>query len=354
MSFLRLKYLQKTFPDGTQAVKGINLLIKKGEFIVLLGPSGCGKTTTLRMIAGLETPTAGSIQIDEQDVTNLRPSHRDVGFVFQFYALYPHFTARQNISFPLENIGLPAPERDRIITRISQSLDLVNLLDLHPHELSGGDQQKVSLARAMVRRPALYLMDEPLGALNIEHRLSLREFIRTQQMEMGITTIYVTHDQEEAMGLADRLVVMDAGEIHQVDSPTKVYNNPASLFVANFVGSPGMNLINGKVHFKSKTIGFIPDKTEILIPLFKSFPCGPAVLGIRPEYIHPGSVGVSGKVFLNEFHGNHRLLHLETPIGRLLIRSPKNGNYSPGQTLKVRFDPQHMQVFDAKTGNQFL
>ena len=353
MSFLRLVGLKKRFPDGTEAVKGLDLSVEEGEFMVLLGPSGCGKTTTLRMVAGLETPTGGQVRIAGQDATHLRPSQRNVGFVFQFYALYPHMTVRQNIAFPLENIGISRPERDRVLTRVGRRLGLAHLLDSYPRQLSGGDQQRVSLARAMVRTPSLYLMDEPLGALDADHRLELRKFIRSQQLEMSVTAIYVTHDQEEAMSLADRMVVMDAGKICQVGSPSEVYDHPASLFVANFVGSPGMNLIRGRILSDNGTPRFAPNGTEATIPLDGSVRSGPAVLGIRPEYIRPGSDGIPGSVLLNVYLGGHRILHLDTPFGRLVMRAPLNDSYARGETLHLQFEPGHIRLFDSTTGNQY-
>src|SRR4051812_8402568 len=213
MSFLQIQQLRKTYPDGTAAVKGIDLAIEEGEFIVLLGPSGCGKTTTLRMIAGLEIATGGKIALAGQDVTNLRPAHRDVGFVFQFYALYPHLNVRDNIAFPLVCVGTSSGEITQRVNAVAEKLGLTKLLQAYPRQLSGGDQQRVSLARAMVRRPRVWLRAEPLGTLDADRRLEMRDFLREQQLQARVTTVYVTHDQEEAMSLADRIVVMCDGGI---------------------------------------------------------------------------------------------------------------------------------------------
>ncbi|HCQ03616.1 MAG TPA: hypothetical protein DIT99_24315, partial [Candidatus Latescibacteria bacterium] len=199
MAYLEIQGLQKTYPDGTEAVKGISLSVEEGEFIVLLGPSGCGKTTTLRMLAGLEIPTGGQIVLNDRNLTNLPSSHRDVGFVFQFYALYPHMTVAQNISFPLENMGVSKEDIAKQVSEVADRVGITALMSQYPGPLSGDDQQRVALARAMVRRPMLYLMDEPLGTLDADHRMEMREFIREQQTDTGVTTIYVTHDQEEAM-----------------------------------------------------------------------------------------------------------------------------------------------------------
>ena len=215
MSFLECRDLVKTFADGTEAVRGIDLRCGEGEFAVLLGPSGCGKTTTLRMVAGLEKPTAGQIVLAGADITNHSPAERDVGFAFQFYALYPHLKVEDNIGFPLESMGLNRRERRQRVADIVERLGLGALVGRYPRQLSGGDQQRVALARAMVRRPQIYLMDEPLGTLDAGLRLEMREMIRAQQLDAGIATLYVTHDQEEAMSLADQVVVMDEGRIRQ-------------------------------------------------------------------------------------------------------------------------------------------
>ncbi|NOT31691.1 MAG: ABC transporter ATP-binding protein, partial [Planctomycetes bacterium] len=253
MKAVTLERVEKTYADGTQAVRGIDLAIEAGEFVVLLGPSGCGKTTTLRMIAGLETPSAGRIRLGDADVTGLRPAQRDVGFVFQFYALYPHMTVRENLAFPLECSGMARPERERRVTEVAERLGITPLFAQRPRALSGGDQQRVALGRAMVRRPSVWLMDEPLGTLDAGLRLALCEFLRAEQLAQRVTTVYVTHDQEEAMRLADRIVVMSDGRVLQVDRAARVYDEPADLFVARFVGSPGMNFVYGELGERSAT-----------------------------------------------------------------------------------------------------
>jgi len=310
-----LTSLRKTYADGTEAVKGIDLAVEKGEFVVLLGPSGCGKTTTLRMIAGLEIATAGAVAIDGQDVTRLRPSQRDVGMVFQFYALYPHLSVRENILFPLKNVGMPRGERERVLAEVAGRMGIAGLLHRAPRQLSGGDQQRVSLARAMVRRPRVFLMDEPLGTLDAAQRLELREFIRARQLEAQTTTIYVTHDQEEAMSLADRIVVMDGGLIRQVGAPAEVYDRPADLFVANFVGSPGMNLLDGGV-------------------------------GVRPEFVRADPAGpIEGRIAASEYFGSARYVHVDTPRGRVVMRS--TGAFAVGESVRLAFDDAHVRRFDA-------
>ncbi len=347
MSFLQLNNLQKTYPDGTQAVKGIDLAIQKGEFVVLLGPSGCGKTTTLRMIAGLEIPTAGQIVLNQKDITHTQASQRDIGFVFQFYALYPHMTVRQNIAFPLENMHTPPSDIETTIHRVSEALGITPLLDRHPSQLSGGDQQRVSLARAIVRQPDIYLMDEPLGTLDADHRLELREFIRAQQLALSVTAVYVTHDQEEAMSLADRIVVMDNGLIRQVGRPSDIYHYPADLFVANFVGSPGMNLITGTLSQNAKTV-FQTSNTVLTIPNTPHE--GPTTLGIRPEFISPSPNGIDAKISIIEYHGSHHYVHLDTSVGNLIMRTSLDISYSIGDTIQVAFAPEQIRLFNTETG----
>jgi multiple sugar transport system ATP-binding protein len=348
MSFLELKGVEKTYPDGTKAVRGIDLSIREGEFVVLLGPSGCGKTTTLRMIAGLELATGGSITLAGRDVTALRPSQRDVGMVFQFYALYPHLSVRENIAFPLRSAGLPRPEVERRVEEVAGRMGLQDLLRRHPKQLSGGDQQRVSLARAMVRRPAVYLMDEPLGTLDADQRAEMREFIRARQLESKVTTIYVTHDQEEAMSLADRVVVMEGGRIRQAGAPAEVYDKPASLFVANFVGSPGMNVLAAEATPDGRLVA---RGADLALPLTRTLPAGPLRLGIRGEHVHEDPAGpLEGRVLLDEYVGAYRNTHLDTPAGRLIVRSTSGTRRAPGESMRVRLDPARIRLFDPAGG----
>jgi multiple sugar transport system ATP-binding protein len=347
VSFLKLERLEKTYPDGTRAVRGIDLELVEGEFVVLLGPSGCGKTTTLRMIAGLEIATGGEIRLAGRDVTRLRPSERDVGMVFQFYALYPHLSVRENIAFPLRSVGMRRIEIEERLGAVARRMELDPLLARYPRQLSGGDQQRVSLARAMVRRPAVYLMDEPLGTLDADQRMEMREFIRAQQLETRVTTIYVTHDQEEAMSLADRIVVMESGVICQAGAPSDVYDDPASLFVANFVGSPGMNFIEGQV----TAAGFAPKGTSTAIPL--QAPPGPKTLGIRAEYVRAEANGpISGTVGMDEYVGSFRSVHVDTPFGPIVMRAAPGERYRVGEPVRLGFDAARVRLFDPATGRR--
>jgi multiple sugar transport system ATP-binding protein len=355
MSFLVLERLQKTYGDGTLAVRGIDLSVDAGELIVLLGPSGCGKTTTLRMVAGLELATAGSIHLDGADVTRLAPSRRNVGMVFQFYALYPHLAVRDNIAFPLRAARAPSAEVQRRVNAVAERMGLGPLLSKYPRQLSGGDQQKVALARAMVRRPALHLMDEPLGTLDADQRLGMRELIRTEQLESGVSTLYVTHDQEEAMSLADRVVVMEGGRIRQVGAPADVYDRPADLFVARFVGSPGMNFIEGEIVGRDAGASFVSatGQFELRLPTGVRASTGRVTLGIRCEHVHEHPEGpIAGRLLLEEYLGNACNLHLDSSVGRLVLRVARPTGYARGSGLRVQLDPAHLSFFDATSGER--
>jgi multiple sugar transport system ATP-binding protein len=348
VAYLEIQGLQKTYPDGTDAVKGISLSVEEGEFIVLLGPSGCGKTTTLRMLAGLEIPTGGQIVLNDRNLTNLPSSHRDVGFIFQFYALYPHMTVAQNISFPLENMGVSKEDIAKQVSEVADRVGITALMSQYPGPLSGGDQQRVALARAMVRRPMLYLMDEPLGTLDADHRMEMREFIREQQTDTGVTTIYVTHDQEEAMALADRMVVMKEGHICQVGTPSEVYEDPSDPFVAHFVGSPGMNLLDAKLVAEKGHLAIMANNIPIIahLPTIEKLKPGSVTLGIRSEYLIPDAEGpIEGQIVLVEHLGAFAMVYINTSWGRLVMRAPSVVDYEPGAPIRITYDPQHMKVF---------
>ncbi len=349
MSFLELQSLRKTWPDGTQAVKSLDLAIEAGQFVVLLGPSGCGKTTTLRMVAGLEQPSSGSVRLNSQDVTHAPPSARDIGFVFQFHALYPHMSVEQNLLFPLENVGVPKAERRATVARVAAALGLDGMLRRRPRELSGGDQQRVALGRALVRKPALWLMDEPLGMLDAGERAHMCEFLRAKQLEHRAATMYVTHDQEEAMRLADRVVVMDRGEVLQDGPPGMVYSEPQSLFVARFVGSPGMNLIEGD----ARAGVFQARGTNIQWALPHPVPDGPVIVGARPENVRVDAEGAfTGRVVLDAFVGPCRYVHLDSPAGRIVVRVSADQSAPSGGQWRVEFDPRALCLFDPRTGRR--
>lgn len=343
MSFLECRDLVKTYADGTRAVRGIDLRCDAGAFAVLLGPSGCGKTTTLRMVAGLEKPTAGQILLAGADITSRSPAERDVGFAFQFYALYPHLKVEDNIGFPLESMGVRRRERRQRVNELVERLGLGALVGRYPRQLSGGDQQRVALARAIVRRPQMYLMDEPLGTLDAGLRLEMRELIRAQQLDAGITTLYVTHDQEEAMSLADQVVVMDEGRIRQSGTASLVYDQPADLFVARFIGSPSMNFIAGEIRADC----FVAP--GLVWPLAEQVRPGPAALGVRPEFVRPAAKArLRAEVVRDEYQGACRYVHLQAECGRLVMRQAARERVG----VALGLDFARVLLFDPASGKR--
>jgi multiple sugar transport system ATP-binding protein len=355
MSTIELRQVEKKFGD-LHAVKPLDLTIQDGEFIVLLGPSGCGKTTTLRMISGLEAVSGGTIWLNGRNVTWLHPSERDIAFVFQFYALYPHLTARQNIAFPLQAQGESRETVEERVNEVAKLLQIEHLLKAHPGQLSGGDQQRVALARALVRRPAAYLMDEPLGALDADFRESMRSEIKRLHVLQHATTVYVTHDQVEAMAMGDRIVVMSHAEIQQIGTPAEVYYDPTNLFVARFIGSPGMNLISGQ--FADGIVQMAGLDNSYAVPqgwlsaLKKGLDDGnEVVIGFRPEAAQISDNGkLVGKVYATEMQGSSAVLHLTINENEIIhIRTDRLFPY-PIDTL-VHFDinPQMVRFFNPKT-----
>ena len=295
-----LRGLVKRFRDGTEAVKGIDLDIAKGEFLTLLGPSGCGKTTTLRLIAGLEEPTEGTIAIGERDVTNINPGDRDVAMVFQTYALYPHMTALQNMTLGLTVAGMSKAEANEKARETAELLNIERLLDRKPAKLSGGERQRVALGRAMVRSPACYLMDEPLSNLDLKLREHMRTELKRLHQAYKVTTIYVTHDQAEALILSDRVAVLDKGEVQQVADPVTIYERPANMFVADFIGSPGINFLKGELSEGRVTVA------GRALEGASAEGSGSIVLGVRPEDVilnSPGEGIVDGTIEFTESYG---------------------------------------------------
>jgi multiple sugar transport system ATP-binding protein len=354
MATIELKQVEKKFADF-HAVKPLNLAIRDGEFVVLLGPSGCGKTTTLRMISGLETVTGGRILLDGHDVTWKHPSERDMAFVFQFYALYSHLSVRQNIAFPLQAQGEKRELIDRRVNEVVEILRIGHLLRARPGKLSGGDQQRVALARALVRRPAAFLMDEPLGALDAELRETMRAEIKNLHIALHATTVYVTHDQIEAVAMGDRIVVMSKAEVQQVGTPVDVYYDPANLFVARFIGSPGMNLLNGRladdqVHLPGKNAYAVP--AEWKKPIVEALGGGDeVVLGFRPEAARVNPSGtLAGEVFATEMHGGYKLLSVTVSDNEIVhIRSDRQASYPIGTPVRFDIDVEMVRFFNPKT-----
>ena len=317
--------------------------------LALFGDSGAGKTTILNAIAGLLRPRHARIVLDNQILIDsaagidMPPAARGVGYVFQDGRLFPHLSVRGNLLFPLENTAMPRAQREARVAEIARRLGIDGLLDRFPRQLPGGDQQRVSLGRALVRQPRLWLMDEPLGTLDSDRRQELREVIRAQQLEHGVTTLYVTHDQEEAMTLADRIVVMEQGVIRQAGTPEEVYEQPADLFTAGFVGSPGMNRLEGVVRGGIFTAAGVP----------AALPDGPVVLGVRSEYVLPDDDGpLRGVVVMDEYLGAWRNLHLDCPCGRLVMRLPPGAAHRPGQAIGMRIDPAHALFFAPGDGRR--
>ncbi len=301
MAKITLENLTKHF-GPVVAVDDVNLVIEDGEFFALLGPSGCGKTTTLRLIAGLEKPTEGRIFIDEEDVTSLSPRERDVAMVFQDYALYPHMTILDNIAYPLKVRGVPRDERVRRVREVAKNLQIAGLLDRRPGQLSGGQQQRAAVARAVVHHPRIFLFDEPLSNLDAKLRLEARAFLKHLQREVGVTSVYVTHDQAEAMALADRIAVMNQGRILQVGTPLDVYRHPRNTFVAQFLGSPPMNLIPCQLERTGDEAHLVGSTFDVDISFLKDRLPGHVrhgshvFLGIRPEHLKPVAPRTPGAI----------------------------------------------------------
>ncbi len=351
MAEIRIEQLHKAFGDFV-AVKDSSFTIDDGEFFVMLGPSGCGKTTTLRMIAGLELPTSGRILLDGEDVTFNRAAERDIAFVFQLFALYPHMNVRQNIGFPLKCEGVPRAEIRRRVEETAALLRIDHLLKKPVSGLAGGDRQRVALGRAIVRRPKAFLMDEPLGALDAEFRDLMCHELRQLHDRIGATSVYVTHDQLEAMSLADKIVVMNHGVVEQFGPPQEIYDNPATMFVADFIGSPSMNLMRFEGQAAEGAEAIAMNGATIAVPrVEESVPGGSLALGVRPEHIRLGEEGVlRGRVYGSEYLGTTQIVTLETDHGPIKARVSSQIPAREGETLGLSFITERLALFDAETG----
>lgn len=357
MAEIRIENLVKIFPNGTVAVNGVSLTIADGEFFVLLGPSGCGKTTTLRCVAGLERQTEGDIFIGEVLVNDLPPADRDIAFVFQFYALYPHLRAYDNIAFPLRAARVPKAEVDARVHKIAQLLKIDYALGRRPKRLSSGEQQRVALGRAIVRRPQVFLLDEPLTNLDASLRSDMRVELKRLQHELGTTTLYVTHDQTEAMSMGHRIAVMNLGHLEQVGTPLEIYNRPASLFVAGFIGSPPMNFID--VTLEELPV-LVDSSGEFRLPIDASQAGKLATkktlrLGIRSENLHividPAAGDLPAEVYVCEPLGDETIYGLRFAGGHVMLATaPPTLELDTGQNVGVNFDRSHLHVFDMETG----
>ncbi len=348
MAGLRLEGLRKSF-GANEILKGVDLALADGEMLVIVGASGCGKSTLLRLVAGLETPTSGRILIDGHDVSRLDPSARDIAMVFQNYALYPHMSVFENMAYGLKIRGLPKAEIRAKVDTASALLGLDALLDRKPRQLSGGQRQRVAMGRAIVRDPKLFLFDEPLSNLDAKLRVQMRGEIRRLQRRLKVTSLYVTHDQVEAMTLGDRLLVMHQGVPVQLATPTEVFERPADTYVAGFIGSPAMNLLPGLLGRNGTVVSV--EGTEIGLGSRRyDRPDGhPVILGIRPEHVALDPAGVSWPVEVVELLGSEMLVHAGRSDGAGLTLRLANG--APvGDTVRVAFPAAHLHVFDRATG----
>jgi multiple sugar transport system ATP-binding protein len=351
MAEIRLDDLQKRFGDFT-AVRGSSFTIADGEFFVLLGPSGCGKTTTLRMIAGLELPSSGSIRLDGDDVTFKRASQRDIGFVFQLFALYPHMNVRANIGFPLRCQGVPHREIAARVEEVARLLRIEHLIDRPVSGLSGGDSQRVALGRAIVRRAKAFMMDEPLGALDAEFRHLMCVELRSLHDRIHATTVYVTHDQVEAMAMADRIAVMNHGVVDQIASPQEIYDRPCTMHVAGFIGSPPMNFLRFNASVRPGDESVRLNGETIAVPTFEEGVAdGELALGVRPEHVAlVDQGGIRGEVFGVEYMGTMQIVTVHSKHGVVKARIPASRRARIGEPVGLRFESEQLVVFDTVSG----
>ncbi|WP_422384369.1 ABC transporter ATP-binding protein [Roseibium album] len=350
MAEIVIKNLRKEFGDFT-AVQSSSFKIEDGEFFMLLGPSGCGKTTTLRMIAGLELPTSGEIYIDKEEVGQKPARQRDIAFVFQMFALYPHMNVRRNISYPLISQGMSTRQVKDKVAEVSRILGIEDILDRPVSGLSGGDRQRVALGRAIVREPKAFMMDEPLGALDAEFREHMAEELRALHDRMGATTVYVTHDQLEAMQMGDKIVVMNHGVIEQFGTPQDIYDKPATMFVADFIGSPSMNFLrfHGEVHAGSSNVRL--HHVDLAVPTVREPFQGDLVYGIRPEHISLRDEGDNrGEVVAAEYLGTTQIITVKTSGGNLKARIASDQPAKPGETVALEFNGTTATLFDNQSG----
>ncbi len=347
----------RIYPGTTKpAVDKLDLTVKDGEFLVLVGPSGCGKSTSLRMLAGLEEIDTGTIHIGDKDVTNVAPKDRDIAMVFQSYALYPHMSVAENMGFALKIAGVAKEERDRRVKEAAKLLDLEDYLDRKPKALSGGQRQRVAMGRAIVREPQVFLMDEPLSNLDAKLRVATRTQIAALQRRLGITTVYVTHDQVEAMTMGDRVAVLKDGLLQQVDTPRNLYDKPQNVFVAGFIGSPAMNLLTAPVSGGKAMLGNLAISTTTSSPS--------VTVGIRPEGFTPASTGFDVAVEVVEELGadafvygkpvdkSLKFANTTEELGQVIIRWDPKTPPKAGQTVTVGVNPDAVHLFDANTGKR--
>ncbi len=353
MTHIALKNIDKSF-GSVRIVKDLSLSIPDREFLVLLGPSGCGKTTTMRMVAGLENPTLGAIEFDGQRINEVPTQQRDVAMVFQNYGLYPHMTVEENIGYPLRLRGVKPAERAAQVAKAAERVELGPYMRRHPRELSGGQRQRVALARSIVRTPRVFLMDEPLSNLDAKLRVAMRAEIKHLAHELQVTTLYVTHDQVEAMTLAHRVALMKEGVIQQLDTPEEIYNNPANAFVAGFIGSPAMNLISVNAADGEGRAGRVTsiDGTSINAIAPRA---GALTLGVRAEDMGIASLAeanFSAPVFAFELLGDSTMVTVKLGTTLVAIKTPRELRLQFGDQVGIRVDPARLFWFDATTGDR--
>jgi multiple sugar transport system ATP-binding protein len=351
MGALSIRQVRKSYGD-THILKSIDIEVDQGEFLILVGPSGCGKSTLLSMIAGLDSPTSGQILIADRDVTHAPPKDRDIAMVFQSYALYPNMNVAQNISFGLEMRKVPKAEREAAVQRVAKMLQIEHLLDRKPGQLSGGQRQRVAMGRALSRNPALFLFDEPLSNLDAKLRVEMRAEIKLLHQRTKTTTVYVTHDQVEAMTLGDRIAVMRDGIVQQLGTPDDIYTRPATLFVAQFIGSPAMNLI------KSQRSGaaLSAHGEQLLLSerdaaALQASSASEVIYGLRPEAIHFANDGhgLRGTLRMVEPTGPETYVYVDTAVGPLVIRVPGRVDHAVGDTVHLAWSAPDVHLFDAAT-----
>ena len=342
---IELKNINKYY-GKVKVLDDVNLEIKPNEFFAFLGPSGCGKTTTLRILAGLEELDKGKILFDDLDITNTSPGSRDIAMVFQSYALYPHMTVFENIAFPLKMDKVAKNKISDLVKQTASKVKIEHLLDRKPGQLSGGQQQRVALARAVVRQPKIFLLDEPLSNLDAKLRLETRVELKNLQKSLNVTTVYVTHDQEEAMTLANRMAVFLEGKIMQVGTPTEIFNNPKTLQVASFIGNPPMNLLEGEIMNNQLTISGVKIKNyEIKKDNFKKI-----IVGIRPGELNISNEGIPAKIYLIEQLGDSTIMNLIINDKIVKLKSTENKNFKENSQVFVNINSDKIYLFDPETG----
>jgi multiple sugar transport system ATP-binding protein len=350
MAQIKIKNIRKDFGDFN-AVKESSFTIEDGEFFMLLGPSGCGKTTTLRMIAGLELPTSGEIYLDGEEISQLPPSKRDIAFVFQMFALYPHLNVRKNLSYPLVSQGMARADVKKKVAEVAGILGIQDILNRPVGGLSGGDRQRVALGRAIVRDPKAFMMDEPLGALDAEFREHMSEELRALHDRMNATTVYVTHDQLEALQMGDKIVVMNNAVVEQFGTPQEIYDKPATMFVADFIGSPSMNFLHFDGAVAPGATAVELNGQQLGIPNQMQGAAGKLVYGVRPEHITLSDGGAyRGEVLASEYLGTTQIITLDTPNGELKARIGSDQVATVGEKVGLNFDPRKVTLFDTANG----